>query len=328
MSKAVDVIIPVYNESVQIVRESIEACRATFATTPDIDATIIIVNDGSDPSFGVDELRNEEGIIYVRHERNTGYGTALKSGVRAGTSPWIAITDADGTYPIADMPKLVEQVGEFDMVVGVRTGEVSEIPMLRRFPKKMLNLFASYMSNTKIVDLNSGMRVFSRELCYYLWPFYPTGFSFTSTITMGAIMGGFRTLDCPINYFKREGSSSIKPIKDTIRFFRLVCRLGLIFYPMRLFMPVALVLFSAGFAKGIFKDYLLHGYIGNFSQLTMIAGIQVFMLGLLGNLIVLNRAFLGQTVLGSGASDSRDNRNVSKQSSASANDKGNVVHLN
>ncbi len=308
MSKAVDVIIPVYNEKVQIVRDSIEACRATFDKTPEINATIIVVNDGSDPSYGVDELRSEPGIIYVRHEQNSGYGTALKSGVRAGNSPWIAITDADGTYPIADMPKLVEQVGDFDMVVGVRTGEVSEIPMLRRFPKKMLNLFASYMSRTKIVDLNSGMRVFSRELCYYLWPFYPSGFSFTSTITMGAIMGGFRTLDCPINYFKREGSSSIKPIKDTIRFFRLVCRLGLIFYPMRLFFPVAVVLFSAGFMKGIFRDYWLHGYIGNFSQLTMIAGIQVFMLGLLGNLIVMNRAFIGQSAFGTVGRDARDNQ--------------------
>ena len=284
----VDIIVPVYNEELAVVKETIRSIHRAFNKHPG-KYQVIIVNDGSKPSFGLEALREESDITLCEHEVNRGYGRALKTGILAGSAPWIAITDADGTYPVNELPKLVELMQGQDMVIGVRTGPINNIPLLRRFPKKLLNLSASYMAGVPICDLNSGMRVFTRPLCYYLWPLFPSGFSFTSTITMGAHMSGFRVKERPINYFKREGHSSIKPIQDTVRFFRLVARLGLIFDPMKLFAPVAIALFCIGIVKGFYFDFSSQGYIGNFSLLTIIGAIQITMMGLLGKLIVHSR---------------------------------------
>lgn len=289
MTTSFDIIIPVYNEKLETVVKTID--NLIGATKNKFRTSIIVVNDGSDASFNLDALSQKDGITYIAHDSNRGYGTALKTGILSGSSPYIAIIDADGTYPPEELPLLAKEMVNYDMVIGVRTGPVSQIPLLRRFPKKMLNLFASYMSGEDIPDLNSGMRIFSRDLCYYLWGFFPSGFSFTSTITMGAVMGGFRVRNIPINYYKRLGQSSIRPVRDTVNFFRLVARLGLIFYPAKLFAPIAGVLMTGGFLKAALKDFWHMGTIGTTSQTLMLAGLEIFMIGLVANLIVHNRSF-------------------------------------
>jgi glycosyltransferase involved in cell wall biosynthesis len=289
VEEMLNVIVPVYNEKLDVVKKTITEIVGSLESSRDV--SIIIVNDGSDPSYNLDTLATDRRISYIAHEKNCGYGAALKTGILTGNAPFIAIIDADGTYSPSELPKLVKEMDRYDMVIGVRTGAINQGPFFRRFPKKMLNFFSSYMSGTTIPDLNSGMRIFNRDLCYYLWGFYPQGFSFTSTITMGAIMGGFRIKNVPINYFKRTGHSSIKPVRDTILFFRLVFRLGLIFYPMKLFGPIASILMFSGFLKASLRDFWLSGTIGTTSQTLMLAGLQVLMIGLVANLIVHNRSF-------------------------------------
>lgn len=282
------VVIPVYNESWEVAARTVAAVHAAFAGQGG-SPRVVVVDDGSRAEFQLEKLSGRDDCILVRHELNRGYGAALKTGVLATDAPYIAIIDADGTYPVDQLPVLWGMMDYQDMVVGVRTGEVSQIPLLRRMPKWCLNRFASYMARRPIPDLNSGMRIFSRELCYYLWGLFPNGFSFTSTITMGALLGGFRVRNQPINYFKRIGSSSIHPIKDTIRFFNIVARLGLLFTPMRFFLPLAIFLGTAGFAKGVL-DYRHQGSLGNLSVTLMIAGLQVLLMGYLADLIVHSRA--------------------------------------
>jgi len=288
--RQLDIVIPVYNESLDLVQRTISEIRDACSSKPNLKFQIIIVNDGSDADFGLSELASSKNITFLQHDKNQGYGQALKTGILAGSAPSIAILDADGTYPASDLPKLIEHIDNHDMVLGVRTGEVREIPLLRRFPKLMLNKFASYMAGKEIVDLNTGMRVFSRRLAFYLWGLYPSGFSFTSTLTMGATLGGFRVKEVPINYFKRAGSSSIHPIKDTIRFFRLVSRLGLLFSPKKLFTPIALLFVLAGLIKGLGVDYVGQGYIGNLAMIFILSGVQIFMMGLVAQLVVLSRS--------------------------------------
>lgn len=286
---ALDLIIPVYNETSDIVARTVRAAREAFAKDGATPPNIIIVDDGSRVPVDAAAFTGLDGVTLLRHERNRGYGAALKTGIRAGTAPWIAITDADGTYPVDRLPDLVREMGAHDTVVGTRTGGNVNIPLLRRFPKACLNRFASYLAGTHIADLNTGMRVFTRELAEYLWHLFPPGFSFTSTMTMGSLSGGYRVKEIAIDYYKREGSSSISPVADTIRFFKIASRLGLLFSPMRIFGPIAGVLLATGMVKGLGIDYRHLGAVGNFSVALMIAGIQVFCMGLLGELIVLSR---------------------------------------
>lgn len=286
-SDNLDVIVPVYNEHVEVVSSTVSGLKKAFEKVNGVN--IIVVDDGSSPEYGLSSLASVGGVTLVQHEVNLGYGAALKTGILTGAAPWIAIIDADGTYPVEMFCRLMENLGSYDMVMGVRTREVNKTPWLRKLPKFVLNLFASYITNQRVKDLNTGMRVFSRELCYYLWDLFPAGFSFTSTLTIGALSGGFRLKEYPIDYHERVGQSSIHPIKDTIRFFKVSFRLGLLFAPLKIFGPMALLLFLIGASKGFLKDYPTMGGIGNFAVMMMLSAIQIFMLGLLGELIVHSR---------------------------------------
>jgi glycosyltransferase involved in cell wall biosynthesis len=285
--EALDIIVPVYNEDPASVEKTIDALMDVFAHEGLVH--IILVDDGSDPAHALTHLKEREGITYLRHETNLGYGAALKTGILSGSAPWIGITDADGTYPLDAFPRLVRDMENGDMVVGVRTGNHINVPWIRRLPKYVLNRFASYFAGRRIDDLNSGLRIFTRELCYSVWALLPSGFSFTSTITMGAIMGGFRIREHPINYFKRTGKSSVRPFRDTIRFFFYACRLGMLFYPLKVFGPASGLLFVLGLLKGLLRDYMISGQIGNLAITIMLTGVQLFMMGLLGELIVHSR---------------------------------------
>jgi len=285
--KTLDIIIPIYNERVEVVRATVKAVKQTFRSMEGV--TIILVDDGSDKKYDIGSLEKEEGIVFVQHEVNRGYGAALKFGILNGRAPWIGIIDADGTYPVESLAVLAKDMDKCDMVIGIRTGKVREIPWSRRLPKDLLNRFASYLAGLRIRDLNSGLRLFSRDLAYYLWGLFPSRFSFTSTLTMGALMGGFRVRDVPIDYYKRTGKSSMRPVTDTARFFRTALRLALLFSPMRVFGPTAGILFALGFVKGI-RDYVLLGQIGNLAFILMLTAVELIMLGLLGELIVHSRS--------------------------------------
>ncbi|MBI5845468.1 MAG: glycosyltransferase family 2 protein [Deltaproteobacteria bacterium] len=220
-----DVIIPVYNESGEVVRQTVDGVKFSLAKRGSF--RIIVVDDGSSaPCL----LQCPDPLVtVVRHEKNRGYGRALKTGIENGSAPLIAIIDADGSYPAGDMARLAELMNVSDMVVGTRNGPVVEEFPLRVFLKRGLNLAASILTGSPITDLNSGMRVFSRELCLRFWDHYPEGFSFTSTITMGAVFGGFRVTNVPINYYRRVGQSSVRLLRDSFLMAVKLIRLTYVF---------------------------------------------------------------------------------------------------
>ena len=134
--------------------------------------TIILVDDGSDEQYSL--TLEKERIIFVQHEVNRGYGAALKSGILKGSAPWIGITDADGSYPVEKLALFVQYMDGYDMVVGIRSGPIREIPWVRRLPKAM-RIFALF-GCVRIKDVNSGLRIFSRDFRYHLWGLFPSGF--------------------------------------------------------------------------------------------------------------------------------------------------------
>ena len=83
MLNSLDIIVPVYNEDVAIVRETVQTLRHVFDGETAV--TIIIIDDGSDASYGVDDIQREEGVVLIQHEFNKGYGAALKTGILSGS---------------------------------------------------------------------------------------------------------------------------------------------------------------------------------------------------------------------------------------------------
>jgi glycosyltransferase involved in cell wall biosynthesis len=279
--QGLSVLIPALNEeeiieaSIKQVRETIEALAIPFE--------IVVVNDGSRDRTG--ELAEASGARVISHLVNRGYGASLKSGIRASKYGWVAITDADGTYPIEDLARLVRECGSYDMVVGSRTGEHVRIPFFRRPAKWFINKLANYLSGYKIPDLNSGLRVFRREIAERFFHLFPEGFSFTTTITVASLSSGYQVKFLPINYFKRVGKSTIAPLRDFIGFTLLVVRLVTYFKPLNVFLPAAMVMCTVGFAKAI-VDLVRTNAFGVGSSLVMLTGVQLAFMGLLADLIL------------------------------------------
>ena len=240
------IIIPVYNEEVSI-EETIEKTKKTIKNI-DMKTEIIIVNDCSkDRSHEI--LKNIEDIIYLRHPKNKGYGASLKTGIKNAKGDLIAITDADGTYPIEELSNLIKYTKKYDMVIGARTKKGVQIPLIRRPAKWFIRKLAEYLTNNKIPDLNSGLRIFKKEMALRFWNLFPNGFSFTSTITIASMINDYSVIFIPINYYKRKGKSSIHPIKDFLGFINLIFRIVIYFKPLKFFITPGLLLLISGIIK-------------------------------------------------------------------------------
>ncbi|NQT81304.1 MAG: glycosyltransferase family 2 protein, partial [Candidatus Aminicenantes bacterium] len=237
-------IIPTYNEKESIIYIINKLIAISWEEFPEI----IVVDDGSKEKVSNLRELNIKKIKIFRHEKNRGYGAALKTGIRNSKYDNIAIIDADGTYPndkIGEIVKVFED-GNYDMVVGARTGENVHIPLIRKPAKWFLNKLACYLTETKIPDLNSGLRIMKKDVVNRFLHLLPASFSFTSTITLAMLTSGYSVKYIPIDYFKRKGKSKIKPIRDTLNFIQLIIRTILYFNPLKVFIPLSffLVIFA------------------------------------------------------------------------------------
>ena len=195
------------------------------------------------------------------------------------------ITAADGTYPNERIPELIEGLQKNDMLIGARIGKNVRIPLLRRPVKWLLLKYARWMSNADIKDLNSGLRSMRKEKIYRFWNMLPNAFSFTSTITLAMHIEGLRVSYLPIDYHARIGKSSIKPFRDTMRFFSLVLRTVLYFKPLQVFGLIGLAILSLSITVGIIGKVII-GEVPDVITVSLFSTGSVFIgLGLLGDLI-------------------------------------------
>ena len=275
------ILVPAYNEEGGIARV-IEWIRQALEPSG-IEYEVLVIDDGSADRTA--ELAGAAGARVLRHPDNRGYGEALKTGIRHAAYEWIAIIDADGSYPAEQIPELAERLRQADMVVGARTRAGAAIPLIRRPAKKFLTWLASYLTDTKIPDLNSGLRIFRRTLALEFLHILPSGFSFTTTITLAALNNGYIVEYVPIDYLKREGRSKIRPIRDTLNFLMLILRMTLLFRPLKIFFPLSIVfllLTSVVWAVGVLVlNRLFDNLMLFLAELSVIA----LMIGMLADLI-------------------------------------------
>jgi glycosyltransferase involved in cell wall biosynthesis len=245
---------------------------------------VIVVDDGSRDGTGALAAR-EAWVKTVAHDRNRGYGESLKSGIVAAAFDEILITDADGTYDPGDIPKLLAVAREAEMVVGARSGKGAQIPLVRRPAKWILRALANFLLETRIEDLNSGLRLFRRSHVLPYFPILPAGFSFTTTITLAFLSRGKRVRYVPIGYYRRAGSSKIRPIRDTLNFLALITKTVLYFRPLRVFAPLALAFLVSGAALLIYSLVAQH-HTSTLAILLLMTGVHLAAIGALADLIV------------------------------------------
>jgi len=283
MNKKISIVIPVFNEERSIKR--IISDLKIIMDSNKYDYEIIAVNDCSrDRSKEI--LENIKGVRLINNKINRGYGASLKKAISQSVGEYILIIDGDGTYPIEAIPALIKYSEKYDMVVGARIGKKVHIPFLRKPAKWFLKTLANYISPVKIPDINSGLRIFRKEIALKYWNLLPQRFSFTTTITLACTTNEEYSIKfIPINYYRRKGKSSIKPIQDFMRFFNLTFKLCLYFKPLRIFAPIGLVLFFTGMIIGIYRAIVFLD-VSESSLFFVLSGLQILFIGLLAQMIV------------------------------------------
>lgn len=240
------IVVPAYNEG-EAIGPVLAGIRAAMDDAGFV-YEVLVVDDGSEDNTA--EMAESAGVRLVRHGENRGYGAALKTGIRRAAYPLIGITDADGTYPNEQLPEFARLAaeGQYDMVVGARTGDSVSIPLARRPAKWALNRLANYLVRSSIPDLNSGLRVFRKDAFDEFVRYLPSGFSFTTTLTLAMLSSDYSVRYVPISYHARVGRSKISPIRDTINILGLILRTIMYFAPLRVLLPISGLLLLAALA--------------------------------------------------------------------------------
>lgn len=229
-------LIPAYNEEDSI-QETITTLRNVMDDTNWV-YEIIIIDDGSEDLTY--QAAEQCDVILLRNPINCGYGCALKNGVKNSSFDWCAIVDADGSYPIDSFPELLQYIPDFEMVVGARSGKHFYGSLAKRFGRKALLAITEYVTGRDIPDVNSGMRIFRRDIALKHINRISSGFSFTATITLAMSMEGHFIKYVPINYLPRVGKSKVNMPKDTLRMMQVLSRAILYYNPVKLFLPISL----------------------------------------------------------------------------------------
>jgi len=274
----VAIVVPAYNEergigpTITRLRSAMEDSGFTYE--------IVVVDDGSTDATA--ERAAESDVRVVRLPGNRGYGAALKAGIAATASTFVCIIDADGTYPADMIPRLLALSNGRHMVVGARLLTDQSIPRERRPAKWVLGKLASYLTEQQIPDLNSGLRVMRRSALMKFIHLLPSGFSFTSTITLSLLCSGHTVHYEPITCATRVGTSKIRAAHFK-SFVLLVLRTVVLFNPLKIFLPLGLMLFLVGLAKFIYDLFLWN--LSETAVMAFLAATVVWSVGLLADMI-------------------------------------------
>jgi glycosyltransferase involved in cell wall biosynthesis len=270
------VVIPAKNES-----GSVHSLIEQLLALPGL-KEIIVVDDGS--TDGTGDIAEKLGATVIRHPYSKGNGAAIKSGARAATGDILLFMDADGQHSPDDVHRLLQKLDQgFDMVVGARQSG-SQASVGRGFANKFYNWLASYMTGHKIEDLTSGFRAVRRIKFLQFLSLLPNGFSYPTTSTMAFFRAGYSVCYEPIHAAQREGKSHIKPIQDGIRFLLIIFKIGTLYSPLKLFVPIAFALFSLGLGYYGYT-FTTEGRFTNMSALLFTTSLTIFLVGLVSEQI-------------------------------------------
>lgn len=247
---------------------------------------IIVVDDGS--TDGTAAVAGEAGARVIRHPYNQGNGAAVKTGIRAATGEHLLIIDADGQHQPADAVRLVEKLGEYDLVVGARSSE-TQANTIRRLGNEVLNRLASYLTEHPIPDLTSGFRAARLDCLREFLPLLPNGFSTPTTTTLCFLRAGYNVAFEPIKAKQRVGTpSKIRLSTDGPKFLLIMLRVMTIFSPLRVFLPVAGVFFAAGALYAAWTIATRHD-VTDSSVLLILLAVVIVLVGLVSEQVSAQR---------------------------------------
>lgn len=203
--------------------------REVAAATREQLDLVLVVDDGSTDRTS-DEAR-AAGVEAIKHEKNAGKGAAIKTGLRAlldrPTVEFILILDGDGQHLPAEIPNFLAEANATGapMIVGNRMGDVRDMPFVRRCTNRYMSWTISRVIGQRVPDSQCGFRMFHRTLATELLSTESGGFDFETEMLALAARRGCKIGAAKVSTIYGDEVSKIHPIRDTLKFFKLLKRL-------------------------------------------------------------------------------------------------------
>jgi len=221
MMNALSVVIPVYNEE-EGIEKSVNGLKQILDSIH-LEYEIIVIDDGS--TDGTPQiLEKMDNVSVLQNTSNLGYGASLKVGIERSRYGHVLITDGDATYPSNTVLHLIKELDTNEMVIGSRSLSRIEIPLSWKVLKCFIQAILGMIFRKRITDLNSGTRIFKKEMIRGFEKILSDRFSFTTSLTIAALKAGYRVKFVPISFQKRKGYSKVKPLSYTINFLAALFR--------------------------------------------------------------------------------------------------------
>ena len=215
---AVAAVIPAYNEEKHIG----DVARRTRAQLDHV----LVVDDGSTDKTA--EHARAAGAEVIVHPQNRGKGESIKTGLRHWLDrqfDFVIILDADGQHRPEEIDRFVEAAlaGDARIFLGNRMNDISSMPLVRRIVNGWMSKRIGAVCGQEIPDTQCGFRMLHRQLIPELLGGAPR-FDYETEMLIIASRKGFRIDSVPISTVYSDETSSIHPVRDTLRFFKLMRR--------------------------------------------------------------------------------------------------------
>lgn len=274
MNSKISLVVPVFNESIEIDNFFNDLTYCDFNLINEI----IFINDCStDNSYEILKKKINEfkfeplkiNFILINNSKNKGYGFSIKKGVDKSNNDSIAIIDLDRTYKIEDLNNIANQFInehklEYDLIAGERKINKTNTSRLKMLGKAIINFITNFCFNEKIVDYNSGLRVFNKNKFIKHSHMMSDRFSLTTSMTITFLNENYEIKFHKIRYDERTGQSKLK-FKDFFKFLYTIFSLLFYYKPFKILIPLILPLFFA-FIFFLIKDI----YSGNLTDKTVL----------------------------------------------------------
>lgn len=276
--KELSIIIPAYNEEAALkanLPEILEFCEK-------YNFNLIVCNDGSkDKTLEVlRQFSNQSLLTVVNHKLNKGYGGAIKSGVLVAQTKYVITIDADGQHYLEDVVKLYNRIKESDadMIVGGR--QIEKENWYRKTGKGLIRKIAKFLMPINIHDINSGMKIYNAVLGKKYLKLCPDTMAYSDVIALVFISQRHLVLEEKISIKPRETGESTINTRTAFDTIMEILNVVVLFNPMRVFLPISILLFIAGVVWGV--PIVLKGNgVSVGAMLAIVTGVIFFFLGLI-----------------------------------------------